>query len=398
MSWPYFKANAGTNFALFLIFLWIITCDYSWLMKKWTLDMVFVGLFFITFVPHLLTGNLQYGGPGPSVILKWIPLFLFGIFVNYYYMYFKQNYVLLGRIALVSIITSVIGSLQSALMLQTFPLAARMLAANELGSAFYLSIGIGGFGFTYANVFLVIANIYFFKKGLKERKIFYCFLSVVVFLSVLFMLISASYTISLLIVFGGLLFILFPSNRRIIIFAVPIVIILIIVISREDLGQIIGQISKVFQNNRTLNTKLTDLSSWFLAEGRTVETGYRLYLYESSFITFLDNPIFGIYGPSPNLGRVGGHSGWLDLLAFYGLFTSIPFIIALYLNFKKHFLFFKHDIYAKYLLTCQLLFIVLGFLNPIIYIYEIGFMIFAVLPSLPFLPYAFPRHGLANQQ
>jgi len=395
MSWPYFKENTGTNAALFVMFFWFITCDYSWLIKKWPWDMVFVAFFFITFLPHLLTGSLQYGGPGPSAILKWIPLFLFGIFVNYYYLYFKQNYVLLGRIALVAILCYTVGSIQNFLLLQRYPWAARILATTDSAAKkVYSGLGVGGFGFVYAGLFLAVSVIFLIRRSPNNTKGIRV-LATLAFAAIALLLIKASYTISIILFFIGVLMVILPLRKKAAILSLVVLVFLLLFLSLsgDALGRLVFRFSEIFHRNQIVASKLRDLAYWFLGQGRTTETGYRLNLYESSFFTFLDNPLFGIYGPSPNPGLIGGHSGWFDLLAFYGLFTTIPFVLAIYFNFKKHYQFFKGSAYSKYLLTCQMLFVILAFINPILYIYEIGFMMFLILPSLPFLPYAFSKHS-----
>jgi len=394
MSWPYFRENTGTNAALFVMFLWFITCDYSWLIKKWPWDITLVAFFFITFLPHLLTGNLQYGSPGPSVILKWIPLFLFGILVNYYYLYFKQNYVLLGRIALTATLCYTVGSIQSFLVLQRYPWAARILATTDTAAKeVYSGLGVGGFGFVYAGLFLAVSVTFLIRSPNNTKGI--RVLAVLAFAAIALLLLKASYTISIILFFTGVLMVILPIKKKASALSLFVFVFLLVFLSfsRDELGRLVLRFSEIFHRNEIVASKFRDLASWFLGQGRTFETGYRLNLYESSFITFLDNPIFGVYGPSPNPGQIGGHSGWFDLLAFYGLFTTIPFVLAIYFNFRKHHRFFKGNSYSKYLLTCQLLFVILAIINPIFYIYEIGFMMFLILPSLPFLPYAFSKHS-----
>ena len=72
-------------------------------------------------------------------------------------------------------------------------------------------------------------------------------------------------------------------------------------------------------------------------------------------------------------------------MAFYGIFTSLPMFSAIILNFKKHLSFYSDHPYYTFLLIIQLMFIFFGFTNPIIYFYQIGFALFVIAPSLPFL-------------
>lgn len=398
MCWPYFQALAGTIGALTFISIWFVTCDFSSLMKKWSLDLFFVLFFFVSFIPYALTGSLEYGAPGPAAIVKWMPLFLFGIFVNHYYQFRESDHLFLGQIALVSLVTSGLGSLQSSFMLRSFPTAARLLAKGTLESReFFLSIGIGGFGFTYATMFLVTGCIYLVILALRIRRKEMLLLSVLSTISMIVAIVSASYTISILMLVGGIILLVIFFMKKVFFFLSPIITALVLMSSREDLGRIVGRFSEAFNDNYTLYYKLNDLSSWLLGEGRTIETGMRFDLYRSSLITFLENPVFGSYGPFSSYGMVGGHSGLLDLLAFYGIFSALPLVLAIMLNFRKQLRFFRNSNYSKYLMVTQIMFVVLAFLNPILYVYQIGFMMFAILPSLPFLPSVFGRQSEAKK-
>lgn len=80
------------------------------------------------------------------------------------------------------------------------------------------------------------------------------------------------------------------------------------------------------QNNNTeIYAKLSDL--FFSAETGAVEgqAGYRQKLYLTSFNTFLHNPLFGGGVADGSRRIIGGHSFFLDYLAYYGLFALMLF-------------------------------------------------------------------------
>lgn len=157
-------------------------------------------------------------------------------------------------------------------------------------------------------------------------------------------------------------------------------------------------IANFFTGNPILEEKFKDLASTFIYSSIGGQTGTRMDLYTSSLNVFLENSFFGIYGPfgDQNASLVGGHSGWFDLLAYYGLFTSIPLFIAFYCNFKVQFSFLKKSKFHVYIAILYFLIFLFGLINPILYVYEIGFVLFCIIPAIPFIPYAFKTNTLVE--
>ncbi|KKB40906.1 hypothetical protein [Bacillus thermotolerans] len=397
---PYFRVRLGVVFLLLMFGVWLLTTDLKWLTRKLTLDLIFVLLFFITFIPYIITGNLQYGLSGPNVIIVNFSIFFVGIFINHYYMYYKRDYVVVGRIALFSLVFFTVGSTQTYLGLLEYPLASRELAAGSTvsleNSSVYSQLGIGGFGHIYSASFLLIAILYLiFKKnpGFTMKYRILVFISIT---SIFLMLIQASYAISLIIVILGLLLVLFAKNKITFISLLIVGVCLLLLIPQSLIGEWLLVIADIFSANEILNQKFTDLAFGFLNNAASGQTAGRLSLYLISLQTFLDNPFFGIYGPfgNPFSGAVGGHSGWLDLLGFYGLFTVIPLLFIFYFNFKKHAGFYRKCNFHGTIITVYFLVLIFGTLNPILYVYEIGFVLFCVIPGIPFIAYAFNKREL----
>ena len=404
MTLPYFRVKTGVLFLVTLFGIWIFTSDLKWLTKKWSMDLIFVLIFFITFIPYFITGNLKYGEVDPKAIIVSFPLFFVGIFVNHYYMYYKKDYNTLGKIALVSLIFYAVGSIQTYVGLLMYPTASRGLAGkawvNPELVKLYTRLGIGGFGHVYAGCFLLIAALYLIIKKhtlMRRKDKFICILS---FICLILMILKASYTISLMVVFSGIVLVLVVKNKKTFIFIMVLAAFFLLIFPQALIGEFFLKIADIFSNNYILSEKITDLAVNFLQESRSGQTGNRIDLYLTSFKTFFEQPLFGIYGPfgNPASGRIGGHSGWLDLLGFYGLFTGIPLFFTIYFNFSKHLKFYKKSNYYGFIIVIQFLFLVLGVINPVIYVYEIGFVLFCIVPAIPFLPYAFKKNILTQRR
>ena len=394
---PYFRIRVGVVFLLIMFGVWLITTDLKWLTKKLTLDLFLILVFFITFIPYILSGSLQYGAAGPKMILVNFPIFFVGIIINHYYMYYKEDYKVLGKIVFFCLMFFTIGSLQTYFGLLQYPMASRELAGAladnpELGSK-YSFLGIGGFGHIYSASFLLVASSFLLKRNHDLFTIKSWVLVIASVISIFLMLLQASYATSLIILFIGLFSVLFIRNKFSFIVLSTIAVIFILLIPKTMWNEFFIGIADVFSWNYILNEKFLDLANSILYGADIGQTGDRIKLYNTSFQTFLSNPLFGIYGPlgNPNTGLIGDHSGWLDLLGYYGLFTVIPLTLAIYINFKKHLIFYKATKYYWFIIVIYLLFLVFGIVNPIVYVYEIGFVLFFIVPAIPFMGYAFDQ-------
>ncbi|MFJ7638132.1 hypothetical protein ACIQZM_13965 [Peribacillus sp. NPDC097206] len=394
-SWPYFNYKLGVIPFLLILIIWFFTTDYRWVFQRIPLDLVMVIIWAITFLPYILTGGFLYGIVDGKYVMITFILFIGGIFINHYYMYYNNNDLVLGKVAFFSILFYVIASTQTYLGLKDYPLAARGLATgSDPLQQTYLSLGIGGFGFVYSAVFINILILYFVIKKVQDVNKFYKILCLFIYIIITTMLISASYATAILVLLTGTLLIVMIKGKKSFIFCMILVFLFLFLINPiEMIGYFLIESAKLFKTNEVISSKFLDLAQGFVSESVGSQTSGRGQLYLASLETFLRNPIFGIYGPFGHdfKSEVGGHSGWLDLMAYYGLFGSLPLFIAIFLNFRKQLRFYASHPYFHVLLTAQLLFVIFGFINPIIYIYQIGFVLFVVGPSIPYLPYAFSK-------
>ncbi|MGE7947227.1 O-antigen ligase family protein [Lysinibacillus sp. NPDC093688] len=392
---PYFRVRVGVAFLLIMFGIWIITTDLKWLTKKLTLDLFLVVVFFATFIPYIVSGSLQYGEAGPNMIRVNFPIFFVGIFINHYYMYYKEDYKVLGRIAFFSLVFFTIGSIQTYIGLLKYPMASRELAGavvnNPVLGMLYNKLGIGGFGHIYSASFLLVVSLYLLIRKsalitIKER-----ILASITVISIFLMLLQASYATSLIIIFLGFLLVLFVRNISSFIISIIVAGTLFLIVPKNIVNQFLLEISYFFSGNFILNEKFSDLANTFLFNTGDGQTGDRIILYKNSLHTFFSNPLFGIYGPFGNLnaGSIGGHSGWLDLLGYYGLFTVIPLFLTIFFNFRKHMRFYKNTNFYGFIIVIFFLILVFGLINPILYVYEIGYVLFCIVPAIPFIGYAF---------
>lgn len=399
IAMPFFRIRAGVIFLILIFLAWLVTTDLNWLTKKIYLNLVFVLIFFVTFIPYIIVGDLQYGEAGANAILISFPLFFMGLFINHYYMFYKKDYKTLGKIAFYFLVFFTFGSLQTYFGLLKYPMASRLLATGVSEfSEIYNLMGIGGFGYIYSGTFLLLSISYTYLRRRNLLSIKYRILIIFSIVVIILMLLRASYATSLIITFCGLVLILFVRNKLTLMITLLLIVIVVTFVSQSLIAEFFLIIANFFSENPILNEKFVDLASTFSYSSLDGQTGTRMDLYISSLKVFLENPLFGIYGPfgNQNARLVGGHSGWLDLLAYYGLFTSIPLFIAFYYNFKIHFSLFKKSKFNNYIAILYFLIFVFGLINPILYVYEIGFVLFCIIPAIPFIPYAFKTNTIAE--
>ena len=84
---------------------------------------------------------------------------------------------------------------------------------------------------------------------------------------------------------------------------------------------------------------------------------YRVDLYKISWQTFQNYPFFGNV-EAPN----GGHNYFLDRLAYYGIFGTMPLILFIYYNLKRAYYYIPVET-RRIFLICIIGFVLLGFLK-----------------------------------
>lgn len=397
---PYLR-NRVSYFGFFVVFgLWVLSIDLKWLTKKWSKDMVGVVLFFATFIPYLVSGALGYGIYGPNAIFVSMSLFFLGLFVNDYYVCYKKDYNTLGKIALISLIMFIVGSFQTYSGLLRYPTASRGLAGgvyvtNPALALQYKQLGIGGFGYIYAACGVLIAAVYFVVRKGPGISWKYKAISFVSIAAMSLMLVKASYATALLLLAVGIVSIFVVKNRKSLVVFMLFSAFFLFVFPQELVGEVLLKAANLFADNLTLYKRFVQVAMSFFPDSSGIESLGRTRLYMSSLTTFLKHPLFGAYGPFGgnedvfSYSVVGGHSGLLDLLAFYGLFTGIPLFGIFYSNMKKQLQIFKNSKYEGLILITSIIFFVMGILNPNITVHEIGFAQFCVVPAIPFLAHAF---------
>ena len=236
----------------------------------------------------------------------------------------QKRLVRLGMcLLLITSVTSLVGVIVN-------PRAARILtySANDISEDLAISLlNIGGIAFFQGLVICVpILLSCFFQKRIRIIAISALAL---IFISLL----SASFTISLIIFFVALALGYFANNSmhsRVIL--VILCCLIIILIPWSDLLMYISENI----NNSTISDRLRSLASSLSSGSLTGGFSSRFKLYYSSLNTFLEHPL-GV-GPEYTYvnyqNGIGYHSQLLDDLARYGIF-ALAFYVAFFFGYYK---------------------------------------------------------------
>ncbi len=395
-AWPHASYFLGKQFGVFLALLWFLTGGYSIFMRRWSMNLVLTVIFTITLIPYFAWGDLEHS---PINYLGVYYLFFLGMLFYQYYATIRNDKEFLGRTAWITSLFYALGAIQTYIGLSIYPEASRILARGSLDpdlKRMYSGIGIGGFNYVYSACFLVIMlfHIWFTQRGGGQyyRKIVLISLVIVLTLTIM----KASYAIAIFIVLVGTISVLvFRSKTALFITATVTALVLLSI--QGNMVLLFQKFADIFRKNQIIFNKINDLARTLLSESssNSTSTSFRVYLYMSSLKAFVNEPLLGVNGPFGNrLAFIGEHSGWFDMMARYGLLVTIPLfgsIIAYFRNLTKR---FKGTSALLPLVTIFVLFGIYGAINPVFSLYQISLVVFFIIPSFPYLSYAYPTERL----
>lgn len=261
------------------------------------------------------------------------------------------------------------------------PLGLRLVNLAE-NDEFYLK---DGFGQVYC-LALFVPFLFYVLKHLDRKDFHSRLLFCPLVLSLLFfslVVVRSLFTTAVVIMLLGITFTFFYDGKKWLLKSVItiFVILFLFIFLFELLFEFVGGFD--VPGFHIILEKMNEVKSILISNGEDAsDFGIRINLALSSFKTFTEHPIIGLTscgGEVDDLidNGLGNHSEWVDFLALYGLFSvfMFAFIIKSIQEQKKivHF----HVIYILYL--------ILGFLNPLFYFSQNCIAFFFVPISYLFL-------------
>ena len=352
-----------------LIFLWLLTCDLNKVIRAAPRLFPYLTMLFVLSM-WLLWGVKYYGGIETlyfvcSTFLMFFPTILFW----YYYKNIELSQI--NWIAFVFWGGLLFGAINTYVVLEEYPIASRLMATSS--GDIYSKMGAGGYGFAYS---LMIAFPFLMevRRTSKSRILKLIYLAIMLFFVAT--IIKCEYTTCLLLLFVGVaLHLMLRTNMVLGIIALSFLPVLFVF--EDGVGNLFLYLADVFKETEVIAVRLRDVATGFLNSDMSTMESSRYSLYMESLNGFLQYPVLGsgLHGTIIS----GGHSTILDTLAIYGIGGFLAVLYSLTGSFKK--IIKSVDGRSKSIyLAVIIVFWLLTALNPTIYIYQLGIVIFLVGP------------------
>lgn len=244
---------------------------------------------------------------------------------------------------------------------------------------FYKRLNVGSYDFIYGLV-VMIPILVFYSLSLKKKinaLLIGCLVAIYIVVVVM-----SNFTTALMLLFADFVFVMlarkrFMTNSDFIVSFVVLTVLAFFMLS-FFLNYMINISESIYAQS-----KLEGLLGVLSGTESYDETTSRSELLKMSLKSFFESPIWGIgawYGSgSPHVGQ---HAQFVDDLARYGLLGFTPLMMFVYYGMKKIYSAYKErHFYNRRVLVSILIFVALGFMNPI---YNPGLLacMFIVVPML----------------
>jgi hypothetical protein len=258
-----------------------------------------------------------------------------------------------------------ITGVRTLIAVRTDPELARYLATTEdkrvavYGDQSFA--GLGGYGLAYALAAVLLVVMFFLVRGHRHRAA----LGLVLIVG-LVVLVELAFTTAIVLTIGlGVVFLVHDlvqqAALRVLIYAAALV------------GWVTGLYSAVLDTvadwapvGDVVSQRLTELSRFLSGDSTTgSDLGTRLDHWSDSIEIFLNSGPLGLAGRTGLTGDTGGHSQWLDLVASYGLLAAFPLLFFLFAWKVSRRESNANGVSA--LKRVWLYFVVLGFINPLLF-------------------------------
>lgn len=227
--------------------------------------------------------------------------------------------------------------------------------------------GVGDFELVYTLSFVVLAlgseimqTKRVVSKGIKYK--FY-----LLFLLSSYVILKSNLVTSVVIYFIALFLLgisLFNISKKKIIMLITTIVIFAYLL-KKNLSDIFIELASSNLFYWSTQKKLMAISNIFQGNFEHLDTlNSRYNLMMQSFTTFKNHILIGVSYENIKSGIIGGHAGWADLLAEFGIVGSVFILYILYNLFKEQIEFSEHLNEKKCICNSWLLFIILGFFNP----------------------------------
>ena len=241
----------------------------------------------------------------------------------------------------------------------------------------YKLLGLGDFELMYALSFCLVA----FWAVKEKKKMFFMITFIFFGLIILKSNIVTSCVIYILAILLCIVF-NFEKKQKFILLNIGILFLLFFQIIKKILVEILKELSQSDFFYFAMKKKIIAVSNLLQGDFSNIDTlNLRYKLILRSLNTFKENLLLGVNYKEVRAGVIGGHAGWFDLLAQFGIFGCFIIKILLYKIYKEQLDGVRSIKRKNAIKIGWLLFIILGFLNP----HLMGAVIYSMFILIPFI-------------
>ena len=253
------------------------------------------------------------------------------------------------------------------------------------GQSDLYSFAYGGYDFIYSTLIIFVIMLTLLKE--KHSKIDPTGKIVLLGLLALsfVVIVLANYTTAFVLCLLSVIYCLMPNDFRR--YVVILLIVVFFAVYAEKLIDVVNNLPYVSELTKArVNNVLLDISGQETTEKFLTGEGQRFDRIMWTWEIIKRYPLFGVYVRNGGVGRMGGHTQWLDDMGKYGAFYSVFFIMFWIVMFKKLLASpFIKNTGDSILKNAYMMFLVLGFLDPI----GIPMMSGVLLVCAPFIEFVF---------
>jgi hypothetical protein len=363
--------------------LWV--CTSLIISRKWFYDILgisLLGAIYITFM--ILYFVFDYGDLTLSRLVG--PMFVFFYaFMGYFYSRLKEEKVIQFILFFVAVCFLTTALTTSSALLD-YSNVSRLMTSSGTSQDIVARLermNVGAFDFIYGTVILIPILVLSLKLSI-ERKSKILIITTLSVIGVAMLMIFLANFVTAYVLAITAIFLSFLSTKHRIYSTFFISIILVMAIFPIIMDIVIFILNFIKDASPSIRThiRIEGLINFLHGDIQVNSLTIRTRLFMNSLNSFLSSPFVGVgayYSTSYDL--IGRHAQFIDDLGRFGILGAGPIFIFMFGLFKKHTTLIYNLRIRNSFVYSVLLFIILGFLNPI-YSYGITLSIFFVLPIL----------------
>lgn len=395
VCWPWFTQNAGLMVGMALSVGW---CGTAIMMnRKYVMgtDGLMMMCYVVIMASSYILTRKTYGEYELLYFVAMAALFFLPYYMCKFYVG-NDDKKFMGLLAIVAIIFMIPGCYTSIKYTEIDPNIMKTISqAKDMEFIEYRKAGIGSFGFIYMLLFVIIAVVGLLKSrklntGLLTKILLICFCVIGVYC-----LLKSTFTTSLILVTVGVILVLVTQKRSV--SNNIIIYILLLVGTFLAVGLIGNMLINVNFESADVDIRMHEIGNLLLGNESGENVSGRLEYLEKSINCFLEYPILGYnFAISPTV-ELGGHCEWIDMFAVYGIIGGIPLLTTIIIKLKNTAKIVKEHIDFPFYSVILFIFVIFGFIDPFLRLYNTGFAMFLIIPCIGCIPNALEKKVVKDE-